>query len=107
MTDVTTDKDALIEKANKLARVGRTITEISNKLEKSWHEARSYLVSSSWRGAKVKITNRLEKLAKEQDPKKGKSWRVRRTSMSTFYTMQRSILGVRLTVLGEHLTGRA
>ena len=72
MTDVTTDKDALIEKANKLARVGRTITEISNKLEKSWHEARSYLVSSSWRGAKVKITNRLEKLAKEQDPKKRK-----------------------------------
>ncbi len=72
MSDSTTDKDALIEKANKMARGGRTITEISNELRISWHEARSYLVSSSWRGAKVKITNRLEKLANETHQEKRK-----------------------------------
>ena len=70
MVDATTDNGALIEKANKMAREGRTITEISNKLGINWHEARSYLKATSWPGAKMKITNRLKSLATEEDPKK-------------------------------------
>ena len=67
MTDSPKDKDALIKKANVMAREGRTITEISGELGINWHEARSYLNSSSWLGAKVKITNRLKELVKEPD----------------------------------------
>ena len=70
MVDATTDNDALIEKAREMAKDGQTITSISKKLGISWSEARSY--TPGWRGAKVKITNRLEKLAKEQDPKERK-----------------------------------
>ena len=70
MTDSPKDMVTLIEEANKRAREGRTITEISDTLGIGWHEARSLLNSSSWRGAKVKITNRLNRLAKEPDQKK-------------------------------------
>ena len=70
MTDSTTGKDALMEKANKMARQGRTVTEISEELGISWHEARSYLKATSWHGAKMKITHRLKRLAKESDPEK-------------------------------------
>ena len=70
MTDSTTDKDALIEKAKEMAREGRTISYISKKLGISWSTARSY--TPGWRGAKVKITNRLKKLACEPNPEKRK-----------------------------------
>lgn len=72
MSDSTMDKGALIEKANKMARQGRTVTEISDELGISWHEARSYLKATSWHGAKMKITNRLKKLACEPNPEKRK-----------------------------------
>lgn len=70
MVDSSKEKDTLVIEANKMARAGKTITEISENLKVNWHEARSYLNSSSWRGAKVKITNRLKKLANEMDSKK-------------------------------------
>ena len=69
MTDSTMDNDA---KAKKLAREGKNITQISEELGISWGEAAGYLPASSWRGAKVRITIRLEKLATETDPAKRK-----------------------------------
>ena len=65
MTNPTSDKDELIEEARKMAFDGRTITRISEDLGISWSEARSY--TPSWRGTKVKLTNRLNKLASEPD----------------------------------------
>ena len=70
MADSTMDKDTLIEKAKEMAREGRTISYISKKLGISWSKARSY--TPGWRGAKVKITNRLKKLAYEPNPEKRK-----------------------------------
>ena len=62
------DKETLREDVRKMAFEGRTITNISEKLGISWNEARSY--TPSWRGAKVKLTNRLEWLVKEPDQSK-------------------------------------
>ena len=61
------DKDALTERAKRLAFQGMTITRISEELGISWNEARSYVPNGSWQGAKVKITNRLKKLTEEPD----------------------------------------
>ena len=63
--DSTTDKEALERKAKVLAREGKTITKISNELDISWNEVRSY--TSSWLGTKKKLTDRLNKLVAEQD----------------------------------------
>lgn len=64
------DDEALRARATAMAREGRTITAISEELGISWEEARSYVPNSNWRGAKVKITNRLKKLATEPDQAK-------------------------------------
>ena len=60
------------EKAKRLAREGRSITFISRELGISWSEARGLVPTGSWRGAKVKLTNRLEKLVTEPDESKRK-----------------------------------
>ena len=52
-------------KAKAMAREGKTITSISNELDISWNEVRSY--TPSWLGAKKKLTNRLVKLVSEPD----------------------------------------
>ena len=70
MADLTTDTAKLRDKAQKMALAGMPITRISNELGISWSEARSYVPISSWRGAKVKLTNRLKKLETETDQKK-------------------------------------
>ena len=62
------DEDALKEKVRQMAREGKTISKISEELGISWNEARSYTVS--WLGAKVRITNRLNKLATTADESK-------------------------------------
>ena len=73
MADSTIGDDALRDKVKQMAREGRTFTQISEALGISWNEARSYAPNSSWQGAKVKITNRLIKLATEPDQaKRGK-----------------------------------
>ena len=66
----TMDEDALKRRAIAMARDGRTITQISEALGISWGEARSYLPTSSWMGAKIKITIRLKNLAGEPDQAK-------------------------------------
>lgn len=58
------------EKAKQLAQAGRNITEISEEMGITWGEARSLVPSSSWRGAKTRITNRLKRLEGETDPRK-------------------------------------
>lgn len=65
MTNSTADPEALEQKVRQLAQEGRTISSISKELEISWSEAASYTLS--WRGAKVRITRRLNRLAKEND----------------------------------------
>lgn len=69
MTNSTMDNAA---KAKKLAQEGKNITEISKELGVSWGEAAGSLPTSSWLGAKVRITIRLKKLATETDPAKRK-----------------------------------
>ena len=71
MPDSTIDKGDLQEKVRKMARGGMTITKISKELGISWSEARSY--TPGWQGAKVKLTNRLKKLATEPDLTKRKN----------------------------------
>ena len=70
MADSTTDTAEIRKKVRKMALAGMPITRISNELKISWSEARSYVPISSWRGAKVKLTNRLKKLETETDQKK-------------------------------------
>ncbi len=72
MAHPTNDKEDLREKVNKMALGGMIITKISKELGIGWNEARSYLTVSSWRGAKVKLTNRLRKLATESSETKRK-----------------------------------
>ena len=62
--------ETLEQKAIRLARAGRTITSISEELEISWHEARSYLPNGSWQGAMGKVTRRLNKMVSEPDQSK-------------------------------------
>ena len=45
------------KRARELAKEGRNITDISNKLGISWTEAAGYTIS--WLGAKQRITYRL------------------------------------------------
>ncbi len=66
------EKYALVEEAKRMAREGRTIAHISDKLGIDWNEARSYLPNSSWIGAKKKLTIRLNKLVAEPDQVKRK-----------------------------------
>ena len=68
MTISTADPEALKQMVRQLAQEGRTISSISEELEISWSEAASYTLS--WRGAKVRVTNRLNRLAKENDQSK-------------------------------------
>ncbi len=68
MSDSTISAQELEDQVKKMAREGKTISEISNQLGINWSEARSY--TSSWRGTKVKLTNRLNKLAAEADETK-------------------------------------
>ena len=70
MTSSTASNDELRNEVKKMALEGKTITFISNELGISWNEAQGY--TSNWRGAKVKITNRLKKLATEPDQAKRK-----------------------------------
>ena len=70
MTNSTSDKGELKERVKKLALGGMTITRISKELGIRWSETRSYVPVSSWRGAKVKLTNRLKKLATESNDAK-------------------------------------
>lgn len=72
MADSTTDTAKVREQVEKMALAGMPITRISKELGISWSEARSYVPISSWRGAKVKLTNRLKKLETETDQKKRK-----------------------------------
>ena len=60
--------DELRTQVKKMALEGKTITFISSELGISWSEARSY--TPGWRGAKVKLTNRLNKLMSEPDQAK-------------------------------------
>ena len=66
MTNSAWDKDALEERAKAMAKDGRNITYISDALGIEWGEARRF--TGSWRGTKVKLTNRLKKLVTEPDP---------------------------------------
>ena len=59
------------KQARQMARDGRYISEISEELGISWHEAASYTLS--WLGAKKRITNRLTELAEEVDQSKRES----------------------------------
>ena len=68
MTNSSADREALRNDVRKMAFAGKTITSISQELDISWNEARSY--TPSWLGAKVKLTNRLHKLAAEPDQNK-------------------------------------
>ena len=70
MTTPKLDVSDQAEKAKQLAQAGRTITEISEEMGITWGEARNLVPNSSWRGAKVRITNRLNTLAKETNPRK-------------------------------------
>ena len=70
MANSTANNDALRNDVKKMALEGRTITYISKELGISWGEARRY--TSGWRGAKVKLTNRLNKLVAEPDQDKRK-----------------------------------
>lgn len=69
MTSSYLDQDT-IETIIRLAREGRTITSIANQLEISWSDASRH--TPNWRGAKARITIRLNKLATERDPAKRK-----------------------------------
>ena len=68
MSDQTVDTEALKQQVRQLAREGRTISSISRQLGITWGEAAGY--TTSWRGAKVRITNRLNRLARESDQSK-------------------------------------
>ncbi len=68
MTNSSDGKDKLRNDVRKMAFAGKTITSISQELGISWNVARSY--TPSWLGAKVKLTNRLDKLATETDQTK-------------------------------------
>ena len=72
MTDPTAVSETDQEKAKKLAREGRSITYISKELGVSWSVARGLVPTGSWLGAKVRLTNRLEKLATEPNETKRK-----------------------------------
>ena len=67
MTASTMDSISLKEEVAKMTRAGMTITSISKELGISWNEARSLAPTTSWRGAKVRITNRLKRLQNEKD----------------------------------------
>ena len=64
------NEDALKKRAREMALDGRTITAIAKELGISWNEARSYIPTGSWQGAKAKITMRLNKLPTEPDQAK-------------------------------------
>ena len=68
MTSLANDNSERIESARKMAREGKNITAIATELGISWSEARSY--TPSWRGTKVKLTNRLNRLVTEMDETK-------------------------------------
>ena len=70
MTDQVTVGESDQEKVERLARAGMSITNISKELGIGWGEARRLAPVGSWRGAKVKLTNRLRWLAKEPDEAK-------------------------------------
>ena len=65
-------EDELRNKATKMAREGRNLTQISKDLGISWEEARGYIPVSTWQGAKAKITRQLNRLATEPDQVKRK-----------------------------------
>ena len=68
MTNANVGDGDVEKKAKEMARDGRNITAIAKELGISWDEARSY--TPSFRSAKVRVTNRLNKLANESDPVK-------------------------------------
>ena len=59
MTTLKLDVSDQAEKAKQLAQAGKIITEISEEMGITWGEARNLVPNSSWRGAKVRIANRL------------------------------------------------
>ena len=66
MANANMGRSALGKKVREMALEGKTITRISKELDISWNEA----YTLGWRGAKVRITNRLNKLADETNPEK-------------------------------------
>ena len=65
MANEASNNDVLKDKVRKMAAEGKTISRISQELGISWNEVRSY--TASWQGTKVKLTNRLKRLATESD----------------------------------------
>lgn len=70
MANSTMDENALKKRASEMARGGRTITAIAEELGIRWEEARRLIPTTTWQGAKAKITRRLNKLATEPDQAK-------------------------------------
>lgn len=54
---------------NQKIALGHTYARISKDLELDWWDVRN-VDKASWQSAKVRITNRLNKLAAENDPEK-------------------------------------
>lgn len=67
---MTLDK-ATIEEIDKRIAIGHTYARISKDLGLDWWDVRN-AAKHSWRSAKVRVTNRLKKLAAENDPEKRK-----------------------------------
>ena len=60
-----------IEEIDKRIATGHTYSRISKDLELDWWDVRN-AAKRSWRSAKVRVTNRLKKLAAENDTEKRK-----------------------------------
>ena len=90
MTTLKLDVSDQAEKAKQLAQAGRIITEISEEMGITWGEARNLVPNSSWRGAKVRITNRLNTKPRRQTHGKGGNWQRRPINTSISYTMRRN-----------------
>ena len=59
--------DSIKEKAKQMASEGKTVPQISKELGVGYWEARAHVVPSSWHGAKLSITRRLNRLIKEKN----------------------------------------
>ena len=62
---------ATTDEVNQKLALGHTYARISKDLGLDWWEVRN-VDKISWRAAKVRVTNRLKKLAAENDPEKRK-----------------------------------
>ena len=62
---------ATIEEIDRKIATGHTYARISKDLGLDWWDVRN-AAKHSWQSAKVRVTNRLKKLAAENDPEKRK-----------------------------------